>query len=420
MNPFSAFILHLHPRTVPVKTIRFTLSFGLGGMAATLLLVMVSTGLLQLIQYSPNPEEAYASIEQMYALNGFGGYIRNIHFWAGNLLVVIAALHLARVFFTGALSGKRRINWILGIGIFLLLLFSNFTGYLLPWDQLAYWAVTVFTNMTAYIPVLGNWLAMTLRGGGEVGRTTLVNFFALHVGVLPCILILLLACHFWLVRRAGGLVHDGIDKSMRAEVNPHLITREVVIAFILLAVLLNFAALIDSPLSQPANPGESPNPAKAAWYFMGLQELLLHLHPAIAICFVPALMLLELLAVPFIRNATLPEGIWFGGKRGFRLALMIYMLCSLFTIAAVWLDDKLLQSQSIGTAGSLLMFRGVLPVFLVCLMQGGLYIGLRRLGLYSRAECVMAVVITIFAIISGLTIVGIWFRGSGMQLVWPA
>lgn len=125
MNPFSAFILHLHPRTVPAETIRFTLSFGLGGMAATLLLVMVCTGLLQLIKYSPNPEGAYVSIEQMYMPGVFGGYIRNIHFWAGNLLVIVAALHLCRVFFTGALSGKRRINWILGIGIFLLVLFAK-------------------------------------------------------------------------------------------------------------------------------------------------------------------------------------------------------------------------------------------------------------------------------------------------------
>ena len=321
-NFFTAFFLHLHPRTVPRETIRFTLSFGLGGMAATLFLVMVGSGLLQLLQYSPNPDAAYLSIERMYAPGVFGGFIRNIHYWAGNLLVVVTALHLLRVFFTGAWSGKRRINWILGIFIILLVLFANFTGYLLPWDQLAYWAVTIFTNMAASIPVIGDWLVLTLRGGSEVGSATLSIFFALHISVLPSLLAVLLVCHFWLIRKAGGLVL-GKDRSLdRVSVNPHLIVKEIATALILLAILAIFSALIDAPLSEPANPGESPNPAKAAWYFMGLQELLLHFHPSFAIFIIPSLMLAGLFALPFVNKASLPEGLWFGGRKGMKPAVI--------------------------------------------------------------------------------------------------
>ncbi len=299
-NFVAGFFLHLHPRTVPRETIRFTLSFGLGGMAATLFLVMVGSGLLQLLQYSPNPDNAYLSIQRMYGTAVFGGFIRNIHYWSGNLLVIVTTLHLLRVFFTGALSGKRRVNWIIGVCILLVVLFANFTGYLLPWDQLAYWAVTIFTNMASSMPVIGGWLALTLRGTGEVGPATLSNFFALHIGILPALLTVLLICHFWLIRKAGGLVHREDQSTDRVAVNPHLLVRELATGLILLALVTIFAALVDAPLSEPANPGESPNPAKAAWYFMGLQELLLHLHPAFAIFVVPLLMLTGLLVIPFI------------------------------------------------------------------------------------------------------------------------
>ncbi len=418
-NFVTAFFLHLHPRTVPRETIRFTLSFGLGGMAAALFLVMVGSGLLQLLQYSPNPDDAYFSIERMYAPGVFGGFIRNIHYWAGNLLVIITALHLLRVFFTGAWSGNRRINWILGILIFLLVLFANFTGYLLPWDQLAYWAVTIFTNMAAAIPFVGDWLVLTLRGGSEVGAATLSIFFALHISVLPSLMVVLLVCHFWLIRKAGGLVL-GEDRSLeRVPVNPHLIVKEIATALILLAILTIFSALIDAPLGEPANPGESPNPAKAAWYFMGLQELLLHFHPSFAVFIIPLLMLVGLLTLPFLEKANLPEGLWFGGRKGLKLAALVFLIGVVFTIAAAWGDEILLRSQTINGATNLFVFRGILPLFSVLLLQIGLYFSLRRLVSYTRAEATMAVVVTQLAIIVGLTVIGIWFRGAGMKLVWP-
>lgn len=162
---FTDFLVHIHPRTVPEETLRFSLSLGLGGMAATLLGVLFFTGLLQLMMYSPGVDSAYRSVQQMYTHIPLGGWVRNIHFWAGNLLVIVACLHLLRVLLTGAIGAGRQLTWVIGLFLLLLVLLANFSGYLLPWDQLAYWAVTIFTGMLSYFPFVGSWLMQLLRGG---------------------------------------------------------------------------------------------------------------------------------------------------------------------------------------------------------------------------------------------------------------
>lgn len=419
-NIITAFVLHLHPRTIPAETLRFSLSFGLGGMAALLFLVMVLTGLLQLLTYSPNVETAYNSILQMYSSGAFGGFIRNIHYWAGNLLVIITGLHLLRVFFTGALKDNRRYNWLIGVTLLLLVQFSNFTGYLLPWDQLAFWAVTIFTNMTTYIPLIGSALPQVLRGGHEVGGATLNNFFALHVGILPFLLTLLLLLHFWLIRKNMGLITrdtEDSDKRERVPVNPHLIVREAAVGLLLLALLCLFSALVDAPLDSPANPGASPNPAKAAWYFMGLQELLLHLHPAVAICLVPLIMVIAISSIPFFQNSVLPGGVWFGGRTGGRLALLSFVAAFVCTFLAILADESLLRHVDMADSGSIWIMRGAAPLAAVALLLVICCKLLRKR--YTRAETVMAVTTAGLGFICCLTFTGIWLRGPGMKLVLP-
>lgn len=418
-NIFSAFLLHLHPRTVPASTLRFGLSLGLGGMAAILLCVMFVSGLLQLLSYVPQPDSAYSSIEQLYNVGEVGGFVRNVHFWGGNLLVIITFMHLLRVFFTGALDQKRRINWLVGLCLFILLLFANFTGYLLPWDQLAYWAVTIFTNMLSYVPLVGESLALTFRGGNEVGASTLHIFFAMHVGLIPLSILSLLILHFWQVRKAGGLIRRTEGREERVLVVPHLLVREIATACVVLAILFTFAAIVDAPLAEPANPGLSPNPAKAAWYFMGLQELLLHLHPTVAICLIPTLMLVALGAIPFIKGSVLPGGFWFGGPRGRRLAVVVFLLAGCMTFVVIALDEQLLHGAETLQAADLWLNRGVLPLGFLFLLQVSLYLGLKRRIKYSRAEAVMAIFVTNIAIIIAMTVIGIWFRGGGMILVNP-
>ncbi len=415
---FSAFILHLHPRLVPGETIRFTLSFGLGGICAVLFVLLVITGLLQLLAYTPRADAAYLSILNMYQPGHFAGFVRNIHYWAGNLLVVFAALHLLRVFLTGALNGARRYNWLVGLAMFILLLFSAFTGYLLPWDQLAYWAVTIFTNMAAYAPFFGEGLAMTLRGGMQVGSTTLANFFALHVGVLPFILVILLFFHFWLIRKAGGLVQrEGNSGSVeKVAVAPYLIVREAAVAMSVLALVLLFSSLVDAPLASPANPGASPNPAKAAWYFMGFQELLAHLHPAFGAFIVPLLILIGAALIPFFPATLQPGGTWCGTHGGKWRAAGSFIAGLLVTFGLIVGDEKILKADTTLNAGTL--SRGLLPtcIGLVLLFVG--YQLLRRFK-WSRADVVLALFCFLCAALVALTATGIWLRGPGMLLVWP-
>ncbi len=414
---FTAFVLHLHPKTVPADTIRFSLSFGLGGMSATLFLILVLTGILQILSYATAIDAAHESVIAMYSDGSPAGFIRNIHHWAGNLLVIVSLLHLLRVYLTGATDRKRRLNWLLGICLYLLLLLANFTGYLLPWDQLAFWAVTIFTNMIAYVPLIGTWLSDMLRGGSEVGPTTLSNFFAIHVGIIPALIAVLLIFHFWLIRKNGGLIRNSESATDRVPVVPVLISREAAVGLSLIALLFLFAAAVDAPLADIANPGESPNPAKAAWYFLGLQELLLHVHPTFAVCIMPLLMLSLLALLPYIADTNLAPGLWCGGPHGRILAASAFGIgfFGLFPLIAV--DDLLLKTAETPVVASWVS-RGLLPLAVIITVLGIFYLLLRRRG-WPRPESAMALVLLNLGILCGLTVTGIWFRGEGMALTLP-
>jgi len=146
-------LLHLHPASIPEGAIQFNRTFGLGGMAALLIVIQFITGIMMRFYYEPLPGNAYDSIIHLQNNVLFGQFIRNIHHWSGMFVVPIVFLHLLRIFYTGAFQNKRKINWLIGLALLMLVIFSNFTGYLLPWDQLAYWAITVSTAILQYIPL---------------------------------------------------------------------------------------------------------------------------------------------------------------------------------------------------------------------------------------------------------------------------
>ena len=222
---FSMLLLHVHPRMVPEEALAFTRTCGLGGMAVVLLVLLAGTGALLLLAYEPSAERAYGSVLSLRDDTAIGGFVRNIHFWAANSLVLVAVLHLLRVFYTGAFHAPRRFNWVIGLLLLKLVLASNFTGYLLPWDQLAFWAVTIGTGMLEYVPLVGPTLETALRGGPEVGPKTLSIFFVLHIAILPILGAILAAFHFWLVRKAGGVILSeaaGTGSRARAHDGPHL------------------------------------------------------------------------------------------------------------------------------------------------------------------------------------------------------
>jgi quinol-cytochrome oxidoreductase complex cytochrome b subunit len=201
----SNVFLHLHPVKVSRRSLRWSYSFGLGIMAAMLFGVLVFTGVLLMFYYIPSVERAYPTMKQLQLSVPLGQFTRNMHRWSAHAMVLIVILHMARVFYTGAYRPPREFNWLVGVGLLVLTLGASFTGYLLPWDQLAYWAITVGTNIAGYAPLVGEAARQVLLGGSEVGQHALIRFYTLHVVLLPLVIALLASLHVWRVRKDGGL-----------------------------------------------------------------------------------------------------------------------------------------------------------------------------------------------------------------------
>ncbi len=174
-----------------------------GGITFTLFIMQILTGLLLSVHYTPSEAEAYRSIQRLHQAVPLGHTLRSMHHWAANLMVVMVALHMVRVFITGSFKNPRELNWIAGSMLLLLTLGFGFTGYLLPWDQKAYWATVVGTNMLGSVPLLGPWLAALLRGGAEVNGQTLLRFYSIHVLWFPLATAFFLWVHFHILRRVG-------------------------------------------------------------------------------------------------------------------------------------------------------------------------------------------------------------------------
>jgi quinol-cytochrome oxidoreductase complex cytochrome b subunit len=354
----------------------------------------------------------------------FGALVRNVHHWAANGLVAITLLHLLRVFYRGGHLPPRRGNWFVGIALLLLVVACAFTGYLLPWDQLAFWAVTIATGMLEYVPLAGGALLRAARGGAEIGPATLARFFVLHVAILPIALLLLLAFHFWLVRKVGGVIlPDGVGdraspRGPLVPTSPHLTQREGAAALVVMATVMLLAAAWNAPLLAQANPGMSPNPAKAPWYFMGVQELLVHLHPSFGAVAVPALALALLVGLPALAGAERPTGRWFGSARGARHALVAATVAILATATAVLANEPLRRARPWLPSLPPAVRQGLLPLAAAALVLAGVaWLSRRRGG--TRIESVQAAFTFALASFAVLTVVGVFFRGQGMALVLP-
>ncbi|MBN1906514.1 MAG: cytochrome b N-terminal domain-containing protein [Deltaproteobacteria bacterium] len=419
----KSLILHFRPKMVDARALRFSMTFGLGGMALVLVFILFFTGLLLKFYYLPFPEKAHDSI--LYIRNSvlFGAFIRNIHFWSANFLIVITFLHFLRVFFTSAFHQPRGVNWIIGLGLLIIVLSFNFTGYLLPWDQLSFWAVTICTGMLEYIPLTGKWLQSMTRGGLEVGAPTLSIFFAAHTALLPGAMIILLPFHFWRVRKAGGIalseIIDGDKEKYRVKAIPYLLLREVVTALVLIALILILSIIFDAPTGDKANPGLSPNPSKAPWYFMGFQEILLHIHPFFAVCIIPVIILIFLLVLPFIKYVSNSKGVWFISGRGKKSAFFSFILALVLSIIVVITDEFIPDFSAMLPGIPMLVSNGLIPCFIMALAFAIFYFLLNKIYRPDRNENVQAVFVFIFSVFITFMITGIWFRGSSMKLVWP-
>lgn len=203
---FYNFFLHVHPTKVRRRSVKFTYTWGLGGFSFGLFIVLTVTGALLMLYYRPSVPQAYWDMKDLQFVVSSGQFLRNVHRWAAHAMVAVVFLHMLRVFYTGSYRPPKEFNWVIGVLLLILTVFLSYTGYLLPWDQLSLWGITVGINMLRAIPFgVGDKLSFLLLGGNIVGENALVRFYVLHCFILPVVATVLMGIHFWRVRKDGGV-----------------------------------------------------------------------------------------------------------------------------------------------------------------------------------------------------------------------
>ncbi|MBI4057008.1 MAG: cytochrome b N-terminal domain-containing protein [Elusimicrobia bacterium] len=330
--------LHLHPVKVRKRAIEWTYTWGLGGISFMLFLILTLTGVLLMFYYRPTIDLAYRDMKDLEFAVTLGKLMRNAHRWSAQAMVVFVILHMMRVFLTAAYKKPREFNWGVGVLLLTFTLFLSFTGYLLPWDQLAIWAVTVGTNMAGASPFLGNEgpfgslmgmrinndIRFTLLGGTTVGENTLLRFYVLHCVAVPLLVGVLLILHFWRIRKDSFSAAPRDPNEEKVEVWPNLIVREYMAAAGCVLVILLWSVLQNAPLEVVANPNVTPNPSKAPWYFVGLQELLVYFDPWIAGVVIPTVIIIGLMAIPYLDED--PRGVGYYSIRERPFANTLFLL----------------------------------------------------------------------------------------------
>jgi quinol-cytochrome oxidoreductase complex cytochrome b subunit len=330
------FFHHLHPPTIPERQARFRYTLGAGGLAVFLVLVLGITGALEMFYYIPTPEQAGSSIQTLAFLVPFGGLVRNLHFWAAQLLVIVSVLHLLRVVLTGAYLPSRRFNYLLGMGLLLLSVLLDFTGYMLRWDEGIHWALVTGTNLVKSIPRIGDTLYNILVGGSKPSAATLIRFYGWHIYGLTLPAGILLIWHLFRLRRDGGVaVPPPAQRETQERISRYELVRREVLGMLLGGTgLLLLAVFIPAPLA--ASISDSSTPAEnafAPWFFLWVQELLRLGNPFLWGVVVPLGVLLLLALIPYILPKPLASevGCWF--PRGNRLAQVLVVFILLLLLA---------------------------------------------------------------------------------------
>ena len=207
--------MHLASVKVRRRALDFAVTWYLGTLSLGCFLILVVTGILLMLYYHPSVPQAYADMKDLQFVVSAGVFLRNLHRWSAHAMVLLVFAHMFKVFYRGAYRPPREFNWVIGVVLLMVTLFLSYTGYLLPWDQLAFWAITVGSNILAAVPVMGAKIRFLILGGHTVNANALLRFYVLHCVILPLAAVLFLAIHFWRIRKDGGL-HTG-EKA--AEVN---------------------------------------------------------------------------------------------------------------------------------------------------------------------------------------------------------
>ncbi len=337
-----SFFHHLHPPTIPAAQARWRYTLGTGGTAVFLLLIVGATGILEMFYYIPTPDQAALSIQTISYLVPFGGLVRNLHFWSAQLLVIMSAVHLLRVVFTGAYAPPRRFNYLLGMALFVVAILLDFTGYILRWDQGIQWALIVGTNLIKTIPLIGTALYLILTGAAQPGVPTLIRFYTWHILGLMLIAVILTVWHIFRVRRDGGIAvppphlranHERISRN-------ELVRREVLGMLLTGAALILLSATIPAPIAAPiTNLGANlTRVAFAPWFFLWVQQMLKWGDPFIWGILVPLACLTLVALIPYIlpKTADRELGRWFPKSNRLAQIAIAILVCAFIalTIAA--------------------------------------------------------------------------------------
>jgi cytochrome b-561 len=471
---FGNFFLHVLPTRIHIRSLHFSTTLGLGVITLVLFFLLTTTGIALMVYYKPTTGQAYESMKDIQYLVPTGRFMRNIHRWSAHGMVACVLLHMARAFYTGAYKPPREFNWVVGMLLFVLTLALSFTGYLLPWDQLAFWAVTIGSEIAQSPRELTDVLGVTewfdpggaikhlLLGSNHVGQEALSRFYLLHVMVLPLIMTVLLGVHFWRIRKDGGLAASraqsrgtadseegnansasrvseksitntaktyglmavvrgrtpAVDRVMADTVPtfPNALYPIAALSMITLAVVLILGHRFDAPLAEMANPAVPENPAKAPWYFLGLQELVSY-SALMGGVVIPAIVVIGLMFVPYLDRERDDVGVWFGNRCGRRVcwgtalfATVVVISLLAFTINFGWLRNWYPQiPQMIITfvnPGTVL-----LTVFIAWSLGTLKYTNSTRMGALATFTCfiVAFVILTYFATVH---------RGPNWQFYW--
>lgn len=467
---FTNLFLHLHPTRTHVRTLRPSTTLGLGTISFSLFVVLAVTGVLLMLYFKPSVELAYGSVKDIHYVVPLGRIMRNVHRWAAHLMVAAVFLHMFRVFYTAAYTRPREFNWLVGLALLVLTLALSFTGYLLPWDQLAYWAITIGANIAGSPSELTDALGITrwfdpgglqkeiLLGSRSVGGEALIRFYTLHVIVLPLVLSALIGVHFWRIRKDGGLARPGgtpthagkgagsegtpastpdesptktyglmcVVRDRRPATNldpadtvpswPYLLRAEVLIFLATFVVCLALGLMLDAPLKELANPAIPENPAKAPWYFLGLQEIVSY-SAFIGGLVMPAVTVLGLALVPYIDRDTRGVGTYFTSKQGRRWSLITLGVATVLAVLAVAIPVNFGWIRNWFPDASQLIVIAVNPGSLLMLAYAGWSLLVLRLTRSKRMAALALFTCFVVGFVI-LTYVGMELRGPNWDFFW--
>ncbi|GAF05126.1 cytochrome b N-terminal domain-containing protein [Saccharicrinis fermentans] len=416
-SSIEKFILHLHPARIDKRALKFNRTFGLGGILALLFIILGVTGLILRFSYIPTIDHAYDSVVSLQRDTVFGQFIRNLHHISAMLMMVVAFLHLIRTYYSQAIFKKRAENWIYGLIMMFMIIASSFTGYLLPWDQLAYWAVTVITQIIEYIPFIGHSLANMVRGSDVVDGNTLLNFYTLHTGIIPMTFLFLMSMHFWLIRKAGGVALPKQDNTEKVNVIPNLIWLEIMVAALLIAGIFVASVFYHAPLQEQANPMNSPNPSKAPWYFLGAQELLLHLHPFFSAVILPLVVGVFFFYLPYFKYDNLNIGVWFNSPLGKKMTIHASIFAFVFTFILIYLLEHFLHFDIWFASVGSWFATGLVPFAIYVIpVSGYLFYWKKKHGAKTE-ELVMTITTILMSSYITMLLISLLLRGKGMLMI---